>query len=196
MQSTMPQKNPLLLMTPAAFELYVRGILKREKFKVQDLVVNHLENVEGTDGEYVMDVVATFTVFGAAVIRCLIECKRYTNPIEREKVMILQQKLQSTGCQKGLIFSTSEFQSGAIEFAKTHGIALVHVQWGKKMVFVTNAKGDETPPPSEEDILIDSWTAELMTERTNYDYPFLGRDDIFPGENLKAYLQFGNNSVE
>ena len=61
----MPQKNPLLLMTPAAFERYVRGILKREKFKVQDLVVNHLENVEGKDGDYVMDVVATFTVFGA-----------------------------------------------------------------------------------------------------------------------------------
>jgi len=62
MQSTMPTKNPLLLMTPAAFERYVRGILKREKFNVQDLVVNHLENVEGSDGDYVMDVLATFTV--------------------------------------------------------------------------------------------------------------------------------------
>lgn len=110
--------------------------------------------------------------------------------------MILQQKLQSTGCQKGLIFSTSEFQSGAIEFAKTRGIALVHVQWGKKMVFVTNTRGDEILPPSEEEILMDSWTAVLMTERTNHDYPFLGLDDKFPGDNLLTYLQAGNNAVE
>ena len=193
---TMPKKNYLLLMTPAAFEQYVRSILKREKMNVRDLVINHLEIVAGSDGDYVMDVVASFTVFSGAVIRCLIECKRYSNPIEREKVMVLQQKLQSTGCQKGMIFSTSEFQSGAIEFAKTHGIALVHVQWGKKMVFVTNASGDEMPSPSEAENLMDSWTAVLMTERTGYAHPYLGRDDIFPGDNLLANLQLGNNSVE
>lgn len=192
----MPQKSPLLQLTPDAFERYVRGILRREKMNVQDLVVNHLENVAGSDGDYVMDVVATFTVFGGAVIRCLIECKRYSNPIEREKVMILQQKLLSTGCQKGMIFSTSEFQSGAIEFAKIHGIALVHVQRGKKMVFVTNANEKEVRTPSEEEILIDSWTAVLVTELTGYAYPFLGRDDIFPGVNLLAYLQVCDNSVE
>jgi hypothetical protein len=101
--------------------------------------------------------------------------------------MVLNQKLQSTGSQKGLIFSTSQFQSGAIEFAIAHGIALVHVEWGKKSVFVTN---QDTPvqPRSEEEILLDSYTSSLLTSIEDHPYPYLGRPDVYPGENLKAYL--------
>ena len=192
----MPKQNPLLKMTPTEFERYIPGLLKREKMTARDLRVEHLKNVAGTDGEYVMDVVATFTVFGGAHMRCLIECKRYSNPIEREKVIILQQKLQSTGYQKGMIFSTSKFQRGAIEFAKAHGIALVYVQWGKKRVFVTNAEGDEYVPQTDEERLMDSWTAELMTEETGYEFPYLGRQDVFPGDNLLSYLHERPDSVE
>lgn len=185
----MKTDDPLMRMTPEKFEKYVRGILKREKVTLQDFEVTHLELLEGVDGEYKMDVVATFALFGGATYRTLIECKRYSKPIEREKVMILEQKLQSTGSQKGMIFSTSLFQSGAIEFAKAHGIALVHVQSGKKRVFVTNVRNrDEIPRMTEEERLLESWTAELMTQRGREEFPYLGRPEVFPGENLKACL--------
>jgi hypothetical protein len=190
----MATDNPLLKMTPEKFEKYVRGIVKREKMILQDFEVTHLELVEGMDGEYKMDVVATFVLFGGAIYRTLIECKRYSNPIEREVVMILEQKLLSTGSHKGMIFSTSHFQSGAVEFAKSHGIALVYVQWGKKRVFVTNERNrSRVHEMTEEENLLESWTAELMTQKGREPFPYLGRPDVFPGENLLAY--FGLNSA-
>lgn len=88
-----------------------------------------------------------------------------------------------------MIFSTSHFQSGAIEFAKDHGIALVYVQWGKKRVFVTNERNrEEIPEMTEEEKLLESWAAELMTQKGREPFPYLGRRDVFPGKNLMAYL--------
>ena len=46
----------------------------------------------------------------------------------REKVVILNDKLKSLGAQKGILLSTSGFQSGAIQYAKVHGIALIRVE--------------------------------------------------------------------
>jgi len=184
----MDSDNPLLKMTPEKFEKYVRGIVRREKLSLKDFLVTHLEAVKGRDGEYKMDLVATFVALGNALFRVLIECKRYSNPIERDVVMVLEQKVQSTGSQKGMIFSTSPFQSGAIEFAKDHGIALVQVHWGKKRVFVTNEQGAVLLEPTEEEKLLDAWTAELVTEVGRHAYPYLARPDVYPGENLKAYF--------
>lgn len=35
--------------------------------------------------------------------------------------------LRAIGAQKGIIVSTSNFQSGAIDYAKVHGIALIQM---------------------------------------------------------------------
>jgi restriction system protein len=42
-------------------------------------------------------------------------------------VQILSDKLRAAGAQKGMLFSTNGFQKGAIEYARSHGIALVRV---------------------------------------------------------------------
>jgi hypothetical protein len=180
--------NPLLKMTPENFEKYVCGVVRREKMALKDVSVTHLEFVKGMDGDYQMDLVATFVVLREALFRVLIECKRYSNPIKRETVMILQQKLQSTGSQKGMVFSTSSFQRGATKFAKAHGIALVQVHRGKKHVFVTNERGLALPETSEEEDLLDAWTAELVTHVGSHSCPYLARPDVYPGENLKVYF--------
>jgi restriction system protein len=101
--------------------------------------------------------------------------------------MVLNQKLESTGSHKGMIFSTSHFQKGAIGFAKAHGIALIHVESGKKRVFVTN---QDTPaqPKTEQEVLLDSYTSSLLTSADDPQFPYLGRPDVYPGENLKVYL--------
>jgi hypothetical protein len=53
-----------------------------------------------------------------------------------------------------------------------------------KRLFIANSKGDDAVK-----IVFDSWTAELMTEESGHRYHYLGRGDVFPGENLKAYLK-------
>ena len=59
--------------------------------------------------------------------KVLAECKKYNKAVSRDKVEILYSRLQSLGMNKGILISTSGFQSGAIQFAKSHGIALIQV---------------------------------------------------------------------
>lgn len=88
--------------------------------------IEHLKSLAGDGGEYELDAVATLTIFGgSAEIKILIECKRYAKPVEREKVMVLWSKLQALKAHKGIIFSTSGFQSGAIQYATDMGIACI-----------------------------------------------------------------------
>jgi hypothetical protein len=61
----------------------------------------------------------------------LVEAKCHRNPIKRELVQVLHQKLQSVSAQKAVLVSTAPFQSGALEFALAHGIALVTVTEGR-----------------------------------------------------------------
>jgi hypothetical protein len=61
----------------------------------------------------------------------VVEAKRHANPIKRELVQVLHSKAQSIGAHKAVLISTAPFQRGAINFAKTHGIALVMVSEGR-----------------------------------------------------------------
>ena len=54
--------------------------------------------------------------------------QKYKNKVNREKVAVLHRKLDSIGAQKGIMISTGGYQSGAIEYAKEHGIALIIVK--------------------------------------------------------------------
>ena len=73
-----------------------------------------------------MDIFASFTALGVEV-KVLCECKQYASPVKREKVELLEGRLKSLRIHKGILLSTSGFQSGAIQFAKSHGIALIQV---------------------------------------------------------------------
>lgn len=77
-------------------------------------------------GTYQIDGYIEYQVLGVK-IKVLIECKMYKSKIERKVVTELYSKLQSLGANKGIIMSTSGFQSGAQEFALAHGIALIQV---------------------------------------------------------------------
>jgi len=124
--------NPLLPnpldITPEEFEIFVRRYLEQQGAALKDFRTEHLEKLKGSDGDYVIDVTARFEALGANFL-VLIECKRYaSNPVEREQVQALSQKRLSIGAQKAMLFTTSAFRKGAIDFAATHGIALVLVR--------------------------------------------------------------------
>ncbi|MGH8951905.1 MAG: restriction endonuclease, partial [Acidimicrobiia bacterium] len=86
------------------------------------------------------------SVLGGAEITILAECKHLRRPVERAEVLELKAKLDDVHAHKGVMFSTSGFQSGAIKYADTHGIATVTVVAGE-WLFETKSLGPTPKPP-------------------------------------------------
>ncbi|MGH6870034.1 MAG: restriction endonuclease [Rhizomicrobium sp.] len=132
-------------LTPEEFELEVKKNLDSAAVGLSDYKSRHREIVAGADGEYEIDITARFTALGANYLT-LVECKHYRRPVGREKVQALWTKMQSVGAQKGILFSVSGFQSGAVEFAEAHGIGLVEFVDGRSS-WVRKSYEDEGPIP-------------------------------------------------
>jgi restriction system protein len=117
-------------ITAEDFEKMVRSyIMAAAGAALQDFKVEHKAQLTASDGTYEIDVTATFRALGADFL-VLIECKHHRHPIKREVVQVLHSRLQSLGAHKGMLFATSDFQQGAIEYATLHGIALIRVASG------------------------------------------------------------------
>lgn len=132
-----PRWNPdnPIEVTPEDYEKQVVSWLKSAGRELQGFTVNHLEKIHGDGGEYSIDGWAAFEVFGGATVSVLIECKRHRRPIERDVILGVHAKAQAVGAQKSIVFSTSGFQSGAVEFAASAGVALVVFVDGKATYF-------------------------------------------------------------
>lgn len=133
-------------MSPDEFELEVKGIMQSLGADMATFRAEHREQVLGVDGSYEIDVTVRFRALSMDFL-VLVECKSQRSPVKRDAVQVLHDRLRSIGAQKGVLFSTSSFQSGALEYAKKHGIALVTVadgrtSWGTRML------GPEAPPPA------------------------------------------------
>ena len=126
-------------LSAAQFEAQVENILRGSGIGLSDFKVQRLEKIHAADGVYEIDLTARFKALGDILV--LIECKHHKNPIKREVVQILFDRLRAVGAQKGIIFSSVRFQKGAVEFARLHGIALVQVTNGATM-YVTRSFGD------------------------------------------------------
>lgn len=130
-------------MAPAEFEEAVRFLLEQYPEGVHNTTVCQGEKI----GEYVCDIVVRFEALGFNFV-AIGECKRHKNPVKRNVVQVLHDKIRELGAHKGIVFSTGGFQRGAIEYATKHGIALVEVMEGR---FTLKAKsmqtGGEVPKP-------------------------------------------------
>ena len=91
---------------------------------------------------------AKFQAFAGAEFIVLIECKKYRNAVERELVQVLHDKVRSVGAHKGILFTTTGFQSGAIKYATAHGIALVSIINGTAIYETRSAYPVATQPPA------------------------------------------------
>ena len=112
-------------ISPEEYERQVCAWLKGCDSSIESSEVAHRSVVQGTSGEYEIDVVVRFRLFGGAELLILVECRRRGRRIERDDVMAFHSKLQDTGAHKGIMFATAGFQSGAIEYAERQGIATV-----------------------------------------------------------------------
>lgn len=170
-------------ITPIEFEQLVCDYLRQAGVGLVQFSVLHNVIEKAYDGDYQIDVKASFEALGANFV-VLVECKRHKSPIKREVVQALHDKIRSIGAQKGMIFSTSGFQQGATDYALLHGIALITVMEGRFTYFT---KGEEdqayNPPP---------WAnIPKYVGRFNYEPNHFA--NLQPGylESLKEFLQNG-----
>jgi hypothetical protein len=140
-------RYPMPDITPREFEEFVADVLAAAAPQLEAYTVTLQDQVEAPDGTYTFDATVRYELAGFAYL-VLIEAKRHKNPIKREAVQTLHQKMQSVGGQKAILVSTSPFQSGALEFAKQHGIALVTVTEGRFTIETRSA--DAPPVPTRE----------------------------------------------
>jgi len=119
----------VLGLSPTDFEKHCYSILEgyAEEEGLKDFTITHNVRIETYDGTYQIDVYAEFTALNSK-FKVLCECKQYTSSVSREKVAVLHDKIKSIGAHKGILLATSDFQSGAIQYAKAHGIALITVE--------------------------------------------------------------------
>jgi restriction system protein len=117
-------------LSPEQFETEVESLIRRVGTGLPEFEVQRLEKIQASDGVYEIDVTARFEVLGARFL-ILIEFKNHKNSIKREVVQVLYDRLRAVGAHKGMIFSTAKFQKGAIEYARTHRIALIQIVDGR-----------------------------------------------------------------
>lgn len=132
-------------LTPKQFEAEVEGFLRRSGVNLSEFRVQRLEKISAADGTYEIDVTARFEALGADFL-VLVECKHHKSPIKREVVQVLRDRVSAVGGHKGMIFSTAPFQSGAVKYARSHGIALVLVASGS-VGYLSRTYGSEPSPP-------------------------------------------------
>ena len=112
-----------------------------------------------------------------------VECKKKSNAIKREVVEILHKRLENLGANKGILISTSGFQSGATEYAAKHGIAL----WQICDIHIKHICNSANPDFTErmrfildvEKHLPKHYMLEWNCEK---DYPF---DELYPTEQMR-----------
>jgi restriction system protein len=138
-----------LKINPEQFERIVVKYLRSLHSDLKDFSVRHRVPLTGPDGEFELDALARFEALGAEFL-VVVECKHHRNPIKREVVQVLRDRIRSIGAHKGMLFSTGGFQSGAIEYALSQKIALVHFTAGGP-VYATKGWGQPDGPMREYD---------------------------------------------
>ncbi|WP_420635706.1 restriction endonuclease [Candidatus Palauibacter sp.] len=97
----------------------------------EEITLDRRERVKGAGGQYEIDGVLRIRRFGGAEIVVFVECKRHGRRLGRDHVMAFEAKIRDCGAHKGILIASSGFQSGAIEFAQSRGIATATITDGR-----------------------------------------------------------------
>lgn len=159
-----PHMNPrdyTIDLTPGQFEREVKSLLETAGRELTAFQTTHREKLDGVDGTYEIDVLARFEALGAD-FTVLVECKHQKNHIKRDIVQILHDRVRATGAHKGMIFATTCFQKGAIEYATIHGIALIQMVEGKTL-YRTRSQLQSPPPEPPASLQLPPYAGWLIT---------------------------------
>ncbi|MPN14730.1 hypothetical protein SDC9_162057 [bioreactor metagenome] len=170
-----PYRELVSSISPTEYEVLCLEILNSyaETEHLSNFSIQHNIKITVDDGTYQIDVYASFIAMGVE-FKVITECKRYSTSVSREKVAVLNDKVKSLGAHKGIMISTSGFQSGAYEYAKKHGIALIQVI-DKNALHILNAANPETEEQKREINLMLDWNKCLpkyyAKEYNSMDFP-------------------------
>lgn len=114
-------------MTSVEFEKASLDWVNQRANMYPDAQVDHDITVSTRNGNYQLDGRIRFQAYGMP-FTIIVECKRYSNSVKRDALVVLQDKIQELGAQKGILITTSSFQSGAVQYAKNHGLTLVQLR--------------------------------------------------------------------
>ncbi|MDO4314863.1 MAG: restriction endonuclease [Oscillospiraceae bacterium] len=175
METINPYRELVASISPTEFEKLCLEILKgyAEVEHLSDFSIQHNVCIPADDGTYQIDVYARFIAMGVE-FKVITECKRYSAPVTREKVAVLNDKVRSLGAHKGIMISTCGFQSGAYEYAKKHGIALLQII-DRNVMHIMNAAKPETEEQKRELRLMLDWFSRMpkyyVKEYATMDFP-------------------------
>ncbi len=166
-------------MKPEEFEKYCLEILKgyAEEEKLKDFKILHNEKMQAPDGAYQIDIYSEFIAMGG-IMKIICECKKYASSVKREKVEVLYNRVRSLGVHKGIFMSTAGYQSGAIEFAKAHGISLIQIA-DKSVKFIMMAYGFTEREMNYMSALQDLYPKFIGQKLTEY-----GVEDVYPTSSM------------
>jgi hypothetical protein len=115
------------------FELFVRDLYAEDS----NLIVEHDVTLRGkSDALRQIDVLFRHKAGGHTYLT-LVECKRWKEPISRDRVDVLVAAIKDLNASKGVLFTTSGFEAGAEALAKSEGVELFIVrdltdeEWGR-----------------------------------------------------------------
>jgi predicted helicase len=123
-----PYKDIVSNISPLEFEKFCFTVIKKyaESEGLNDFNIVHNKKMKVNGEEYQIDILAEFIALSVKFI-AIIECKRQNRPVERDEVTILVDKVHRLAAHKGILISTSGFQSGALKKANDSGIALLQI---------------------------------------------------------------------
>ena len=157
METINPYEKLVANISTTEFEKLCFEILKSyaDAEHLSDFSIQHNVCIPADDGIYQIDVYARFIAMSVE-FKVIAECKRYSSPVSREKIAVLADKVRSLGAHKGIMISTCGFQSGAYEYAKKHGIALLQVV-DRNVMHIMNAAEPETEEQKQKLYLMLDW---------------------------------------
>ena len=116
------------IANPDEYELLVKDLLQSRLVKNipgKDLRIRQNACFIGKSGyEHQVDISAEMKVAGVRFL-ILVECKSRSDVVEAGEVLEFASRIEDIGAHKGIIVTTRGFQSGALQLAKSKGIALV-----------------------------------------------------------------------
>ncbi|MFF8770761.1 restriction endonuclease [Kitasatospora sp. NPDC015120] len=85
------------------------------------------ETIEGARAQHDIDVSARMSTAGVDIL-WLVECKAWGRRIPKERILTLQGIVDDIGADRGLVFSESGFQAGAIRATRSTNITLTGLE--------------------------------------------------------------------
>jgi hypothetical protein len=125
------------------YESVAQGIfqLLLDQDSVHTVLVQHDVTLPGKTATHQIDVYWKFEIAGV-LYETIVETKDWCKPIEQDKLFCFKAVLEDLpGQPRGIFITRSGYQSGAIEFAKAHGIILYELDVARPSSVMINHLG-------------------------------------------------------